>query len=59
MLIGTFDGIYAYAPLKDQIRKVSSYDEPGRGLGHFSIYAFAVIIPVRCGLVLLPVVSLG
>lgn len=40
MLIGTFDGIYAYAPLKDQIRKVSSYDEPGRGLGHFSIYAF-------------------
>ena len=40
ILIGTFDGIYAYAPLKDQIRKVSSYDEPGRGLGHFSIYSF-------------------
>lgn len=59
MLIGTFDGIYAYAPLKDQIRKVSSYDEPGRGLGHFPFMLFAVIIPVRCGLVLLPVVSLG
>lgn len=40
LLIGTFDGIYAYTPLTDQISKVSGYDEPGRALGHFSIYSF-------------------
>lgn len=42
MLIGTFDGIYAYAPLTDQINKVTSYDEPGRALGHFSVYSFCL-----------------
>lgn len=42
MLIGTFDGIYAYAPLTNRISKVSSYDEPGRALGHFSIYSFCL-----------------
>jgi len=42
MLIGTFDGIYAYSPLTDQINKVTGYDEPGRALGHFSVYAFCL-----------------
>lgn len=42
MLIGTFDGIYAYEPFTDQINEVTSYDEPSRTLGHFSVYSFCL-----------------
>ncbi|WP_291528707.1 hybrid sensor histidine kinase/response regulator transcription factor [Bacteroides sp. UBA939] len=42
MLIGTFDGIYAYSSFTDNISQVSGYEEPGRALGHFSVYSFCI-----------------
>lgn len=42
LLMGTYDGVYAFNQFDNQFTKVGGYDDWAKPLGHYSIYSFCL-----------------